>query len=42
MRLRNATPALALSAAAPAKKTIGTPVRASSGFAGVVDVEGVI
>ena len=32
MRLRNAAPALALSAAAPAKKAMGPPVRASVGF----------
>ena len=35
MRLRNAAPALALSAVAPARKAIGAPVRASVGFDGV-------
>lgn len=34
MRLRKAAPALALSAAAPARKAIGAPVRASAGFDG--------
>ena len=32
--MRNAAPALALSAAAPARKAIGAPVRASAGFDG--------